>query len=145
MTTFLLAMVSLFAGSGVPQDDNASERAIILTERMVKSIQSCAERVAVAQFKKDWVKETWGPPVEVKYDVERTNSLLRPFTAGVDFSLAVKYGKHHKTREAAAADNDLKLLLTGRYRNVYRITRDGNLLLDSIWGRGHQVWSMGNA
>lgn len=124
----LLLSVALLVTSPVAQDD---QEAVRVTERVVTSIEACPERVVTAQFKKKWVKETWGPPAEVKYDIERTSSILYPFTATVDFSLTMRYGKYRKTREEAAADTELKPLLTGRYRNIYKITKDGNLVLDS--------------
>ncbi len=131
MTLRLLLLVNLLVYSVGVQDDEASRRALHLAERMAKSIRACPERVITAQFKKQWVKETWGPPAAVKYDVERTTSMLYPFTASVDFALTVKHGKSYKTREAAAADDRLVPLLTGQYRNLYKFTKDDNIQLDS--------------
>ncbi len=128
MTLRALLVAGILVGSAVAQDDQG---AITATDKLVDSIKACPARVRIAQFKKEWVKETWGPPTQVKYDINRTASILNPFTATVDFSLTMQYGKHRKTREEAEADTDLKPLLIGRYRNTYKITKDNNLVLES--------------
>jgi hypothetical protein len=113
----------MFCAYAISQDD--PDRAVTITERLAKSIGECPRREVVAQFKKEWVKEAWGPPKDVKVDVEKTNSVIHPYRGIVEFSLVMSYGPHRKTKEDATSDTELKPLLRGRNRNIYDISKNG--------------------
>jgi hypothetical protein len=132
MKLALFLFVAPLVAPAVAQDDEAAERATATTKEIVKTLQACQERVVVAKFESGWAKWAWGPPAQVKYDVERTNSIIYPYTATVEFSVPAKYSKSHKKKEEAEADAQLRPLLSSRYRNIYKITKDGKLLLDSV-------------
>ena len=120
---FRLAGVLLFCCAAIAQKE--ADKAVDITRGLAKRISECPRREAVAQFKKEWVKEAWGPPADVKIDVEKTNSVIHPYRGIIEFSLVMSYGPHRKTKEEAEADSELKLLLRGRYRNIYDISKDG--------------------
>ncbi len=111
----------VFCVQAIAQDD--IERAVSITQGLAKRIGECPRREVVGQFKKEWVKEAWGPPKDVKVDVEKTNSVVHPYRGIVEFSLVMSYGPHRKTKEEAVADAELKPLLNGRYRNLYDISK----------------------
>jgi hypothetical protein len=132
-------MLFVFCIHAIAPDD--PDRAVAIAERLAKRIGECPRREVVGQFKKEWVKEAWGPPKDVKVDVEKTNSVIHPYRGIVEFSLVMSYGPHRKTKEEAAADAYLKSLLDGRYRNLYDITKGGaSLAVREVRGLRSGQW-----
>ena len=103
-----------------------------LTKELAATIESCPRREVVARSGKQWWKTAWGPPAQVKVDVQKTNSLVKPYLGLVEFSLVIAYGPKRNTREDAAKDSELRPFLTGRYRNLYEIGKDGGSLADRL-------------
>ncbi|SRR5216684_6008553 len=109
----------------VGQEGAQDERAISIAKKLVEGMQNCPRRELVAKSSKHWMKQAWGPPANVTFDVERTASIVHPYRITVQFSLVMSYGPDRKTREEAVSDTDLKPLLTATYRTVYDLGHDG--------------------
>lgn len=135
----VVGILFVFCVQTIAQDE--TERAVAITQGLAKRIGECPRREVVGQFKKEWVKEAWGPPKDVKVDVEKTNSVVHPYRGIVEFSLVMSYGPHRKTKEKAAGDAYLKPLLGGRYRNLYDITKGGaSLAAREVRGVRSEQW-----
>lgn len=128
--THCLAAILLFSIPMIPQQSKTDDEqnAIMIAKKITDVLSSCPRREIVAQFKKHWVKEAWGPPTDVSFDVERTNSIVNPFKITIEFSLSFAYGPERNLKADAQADTELKPLFQGRYRNSYSLGQQGAIL-----------------
>jgi len=117
----VLSALLIFDPPAFPQDQDAARHAVEQAAQLVSRLKKCPPRQVVAEFKKEWVKETWGPPVDVEYDVQRTDSVIYPYLAIIEFTLVMNVGGGHKTKQGAEADNQLHAFLRAKYRNTYKI------------------------
>jgi hypothetical protein len=110
--------------------------AIDAAKKLATLAQACPRRELVVGFRKKWVKQAWGPPQDVKFDVEKTASIVHPYRIVIDFSLAFSYGPERKTRDEAANDTELRPFSRARYRNVYEYGPDTfSLTTTQVWDR----------
>lgn len=116
-----LVLVSLFSLAKQNEPDQAAVEA---AKKLVTSIRACPRREVVAQFLKKWVKEAWGPPENVTFDVEKSSSILYPCRITVGCSLTWSYGPERKSKEDAANDTVLRPMITGTNRNIYDFGKD---------------------
>jgi len=92
-----------YAQQAVKSDNDATEAVRALAKR----IENCPSTEEIAQFKKRWVKVAWGPPLSVKFDVEKTVSKLYPYKGIIEFSVPYYGGEHRKSRDEAQNDKEL--------------------------------------
>lgn len=126
------AALLLFSCVSVYCADGPDAKAIAVTKSVVVQIENCPRRERIADFgKHDWVKDAWGPPTDVTFDVEKTNSIIHPFSGIVEFVLVVSHGPHRNTKLEAEKDTVLQPFMRTSYRNTYDITADGKAALHS--------------
>jgi hypothetical protein len=73
-----LVAILLFSIPMITQEVRSDEEqnALSVAKNIAEAISHCPRREIVAQSKKHWAKEAWGPPSEVSFDVERTRQTL---------------------------------------------------------------------
>jgi hypothetical protein len=134
---FFLYMNPLtYQGQGNSQD----ERALAVASSLKDSIQQCPRREVVVKPSRRWVKQSWGPPSQVKFDVEKTASLVHPYRITIEFALVWSYGPNRKTQQEAARDTELRPLLVSTNRNIYELGNDQPSLYRREVRHGAEPW-----
>jgi len=127
----LVVCLLLFGAPISGQDTGVSvQNAKDAAREISQQLESCAVRTFVGEFTEQrkhpaWVKETFGPPIEIEMDVKKNDSLLYPYLVVAEFTLWLRYSPDFKTRaeaEQSSADNPL---MKSRNRNVYLLGDDG--------------------
>lgn len=60
----------------------------------------------IENLRNEWVKVQMFPSSDFRYDVQKTDSLVSPYVAVVEFDLIQNYTVGHKTREDAISDEN---------------------------------------
>jgi hypothetical protein len=128
MKTILL-LASILA---VQITGSLDESAKATAQGLVRSLQKCPARIAVAKFKSGWTKNTWGPPTNLDYDVLKTNSIMWPYQIAISYTIPWTGTKDRKRREEAEEDTKPVLRLRFSYRNDYQLRGDGTLRIASL-------------
>lgn len=132
-----------------PADDNEpgamgastdpAELAVQAIAKIADQIRACGEQSLVLRGpgwqvsdkvpRKDrnkmwYYRAHWGPPTDVRFDVQRSGSLVAPYEGVVEFSIYFNGSNYYLTeQEAAAATTDRpgQLGSTARHRHVFRV------------------------
>lgn len=129
----LLLVILILADFGVAQGTNDADKNAIESIRSVtQKIKSCPATEEVDQIKKEWIKISWGPPRDVKFDVEKTASLMTPYKGTVTFSVPYAGSEHRKTKEEAQSDDHLTLVFVMHIRYSFRVAGDSSRELESM-------------
>lgn len=114
---------------GAPQGEPSQPEAAARAKNVAAYVENCPRREMVTEFEKDrWRKEAWGPPTAVKLDVQKTNLVLYPFNAVIEFSLQFSTGAAHPSKAEAEADRELQPLMSTRNRNTYMLGKHETVL-----------------
>jgi hypothetical protein len=106
-----------------------------VAKNMEKRFHDCPRREVVGQFerkhrKQVWQKQAWGPTTDVFVDIKPNDSMLYPYLLIVEFTLGHNFGPERQSHSDAEKDTDLSenptlaMLLKGKYRNVYLLSKD---------------------
>jgi len=99
-----------------------------VAQALAWDMERCPARVVVANFGKDgWGKTTWGPPVNVDYDVLKTSSLRWPYQIVVTFTNPIITTKNRNNKEEVEKDTKPSLVFKALYKNTYEMGDDGSL------------------
>jgi hypothetical protein len=107
---------------------NEEKRAVDAIRRVADQIRCCPEVTSVTQTKekKPWfVRSFWRAPTDVRFDLQRSDSLIAPFTGTVEFSVSSGMSRYWRTAKGAASDEVVVLPLTTRHRYFYRVDENG--------------------
>jgi hypothetical protein len=122
MGAWLLLLLVYAPLHGAPQGELSLQGAAAKAKSVVTYIENCPRREKVVEFKENrWRKEAWGPPTAVALNVQKTNLVLYPFNAVIEFSLEFSTGTAHSSEAEAEGDHDLQPLMTTRNRNTYML------------------------
>ena len=128
MATWLLFLICAPL-QGTPQAERSQQDAAANAESLVIYVQHCPRLERVVELKEHrWRKEAWGPPTGVELHLQKTNLVLYPFNAVIEFSLKLSTGTVYQSRAEAEADNELQPLLIMRNRNTYMLGK-GEVIL----------------
>ena len=100
-----ILMISLLSFA----DQNSDANCVLdFEKRLEKHFKSYETnpRESVMMLGAGWVKKRYCLSGEYNYDVQRTNSLISPYTAICEFNLKRSYTDFHKTKEEAQKDNN---------------------------------------
>ena len=111
---------------------DSEKGAVAAVEAMAHKIERCPSAEEVAEFKRKWVKVSWGPPQDVKFDIEKTASLLNPYKGTITFSIPYSGGEQHKTKEEAQQDTNLRIVFVSPVRYAVRVSEDSSVKLESM-------------
>ena len=115
------------------QDQTSSEKnAIAAVQALKEKIEGCAATEQVAPFQGKWVKVSWGPPQNVKFDVEKTTSLPAPYKGVITFSIPYSNGLLHEAQQDAQQDKDLRVLFVSPAQYTLQVFADSTTKLESM-------------
>lgn len=125
----LLLLLMYAPLQGTPQGELSQQEAATKAKDLGTYVQKCPRRVTVAEFEKShWRKEAWGPPTAVELQLRKSNFVLYPFDAMIEFSLEFSTGPAHASKAEAEADPALQPLMTTRNRNTYMLGKSEVIL-----------------
>jgi hypothetical protein len=93
----LVLCLLLFGGPITGQDTGVSvQNAKDAARQINQRLENCTLRTFVGEFAEHrkhpaWVKETFGPPIEIVMDVRKNDSLLYPYLVVAEFTLWLRY------------------------------------------------------
>jgi hypothetical protein len=131
-----------------PLDDSTVDPAKLAVQAMSKmahEIRACGEWTHTGQTRE---KRPWfyvlhaGPPTDVRFDVQATDSLVAPFEGTVEFSIYFGMSQYSRTATEAASAPDIPALSsTTRHRHFFRIN-DSGVQLDyrTLYDNQRQDW-----
>ncbi len=99
-------------------------------------VKNCEATFEVVQFGEHWDKVAWGPPINLRVDVEKTTSITYPYKGIVDFDVPYSstYRTVHSTEEDAERDLSLRELVYVRASLRYElgISADGKVSVEAM-------------
>ncbi len=99
-------------------------------------VKSCEATFEIVQFGERWDKVAWGPPINLRVDVEKTTSITYPYKGIVNFDIPYSstYRTVHSTEEDAERDLSLRELvyLRASLRYELRISADGKVSVGAM-------------
>lgn len=78
------------------------------------------------------MKVAWGPPSNVKFDVQRTQSLVAPYEGTITFSIPYSGGEQHAIRREAEDDKNLRVIFVSPVRYMLRISEDSTVQIEKM-------------
>jgi hypothetical protein len=130
----ILAALTLICSAWIhcEQLTDSEKAAVAAVQATAEKVERCSSAEEIAEFKGKWVKVSWGPPQDVKFDVEKAASLLNPYKGTITFSIPYSGGEQHKTKEEAQQDTNLRTVFVSPVRYTLRVSEDSGVKLESM-------------
>jgi hypothetical protein len=130
----MLAGLTLICSAWIrcEQLTDSGKGAVAAMQATARKVERCSSAEEIAEFKGKWGKVSWGPPKDVKFDVEKTASLRNPYKGTITFSIPYSGGEPHKTKEEAQHDTNLRILFVSPVRYTLRVSEDSTVKLESM-------------
>ena len=131
--------------SGHKEINDPAKMAVQAISQIADAIRACPEESdtnAPTGKRPEYRRVHWGPPTDVRFDVEPSDSLVARYVGTIEFSTRYGMSQPARSREEAANAPDWPLLSgITRHRHVFRIT-DTGVELDhrSRWDGQSQQW-----
>lgn len=129
--TLALAWAAL-ANVSAAQSTNPDKNAIAAVRSLALKIEQCPAAEEVAQFKKQWVKVSWGPPMDVNFDVQKTQSIVAPYEGTITFSIPYSGSEQHKRQHEAQEDKNLRVLFISPVKYTLRVSADSGTKIERM-------------